>query len=175
MDLSLKDNKLTRLPFAVRRLKNLKFLSLANNRISQMPNSISQLYFNTVDLSGTEMSPEALVRRPSEGRLEVVHPESLLQLTAKKIRSAVIPYSPRILPGILIDLLEESPICPCGKICLLNGDNIVQRTGLLVIKTQHLMSSLGSSAIYADAVYCNEFCKFKYFTYVYERDTHAYD
>lgn len=55
MVLTLKDNRLMRIPFAIRRLKTLRTLNLANNQIKSLPNVFSRMSFDTLDLSGEEM------------------------------------------------------------------------------------------------------------------------
>lgn len=55
MVLILKGNRLKRLPFAMRRLKSLRTLNVADNQIKSLPNSFSRMTFETLDLSGPHM------------------------------------------------------------------------------------------------------------------------
>lgn len=55
MVLTIKDNRLTRIPFAIRRLKSLRTLNLADNQIKSLPNVFSRMSFDTLDVSGEEM------------------------------------------------------------------------------------------------------------------------
>lgn len=55
MVLTLKGNRLTRIPFAIRRLKTLRTLNLADNQIKSLPNVFSRMTFDTLDVSGEEM------------------------------------------------------------------------------------------------------------------------
>lgn len=55
MVLTLKDNRLTRIPFAIRRLKTLRNLNFADNQIKSLPNVFSRMSFDTLDVSGDEM------------------------------------------------------------------------------------------------------------------------
>lgn len=53
--LTLKLNQLCRIPFGIRRLKYLRTLNLERNRIKSLPNVMSRMSFETLDLSGEEM------------------------------------------------------------------------------------------------------------------------
>lgn len=55
MVLSVKDNQITRVPFAIRRLKSLRTLNLADNRIKSLPNVFNRMTFETLDVSGETM------------------------------------------------------------------------------------------------------------------------
>lgn len=55
MVLILKGNRLKRLPFAMRRLKLLRTLNVADNQIKSLPSSFSRMTFETLDLSGPDM------------------------------------------------------------------------------------------------------------------------
>lgn len=58
--LELKNNHLTRIPFAIRRFKWLRTLDLSNNQIESLPSVISRLTLNTLDVSGEKMMPKTL-------------------------------------------------------------------------------------------------------------------
>lgn len=60
MLLSLKGNRLPRIPFGIRRLRSLRTLNLADNQLKSLPNIISRMTFDTLDLSGSEMFTEPL-------------------------------------------------------------------------------------------------------------------
>lgn len=55
MVLTLKGNRLKRLPFAIRRLKSLRTLNVADNQIKTLPHSFARMTFETLDISGPDM------------------------------------------------------------------------------------------------------------------------
>lgn len=60
MLLTLKGNRLPRIPFGIRRLKSMRTMNLADNQLKSLPNIISRMTFDTLDLSGAEMFTEPL-------------------------------------------------------------------------------------------------------------------
>lgn len=66
MVLTLSGNRLMRIPFAIRRLRFLRTLNLADNQIKSFPNVISRMSFDTLDVSGEAMfSPPFHPHEPS--------------------------------------------------------------------------------------------------------------
>lgn len=70
-----------------------------------------------------------------------------------------LKYGPYDLPATMIDSLEEYPICDCGKLC--PPVNIHFRTCQIVIRTNSLIQT-NRATIYADAVYCSDYCRSLY-------------
>lgn len=56
--LKLNNNNLSRLPFAIRRLKSLRTLGLSGNRIESLPNVMARMTLDTIDLAGEHMFPK---------------------------------------------------------------------------------------------------------------------
>lgn len=80
---------MTRIPFAVRRLKSLKCLNLSNNRIDSLPCSMSMMLFDTLDVSGDGMLPPGNVNergRPLNPN-EIQQPATLWQFAVKTVFS----------------------------------------------------------------------------------------
>lgn len=70
-------------------MKSLRFFHLADNKFESMPNLLSRMVFDTLDVSGDEMFPK-LLRRYAVGRTNdinmVLHqPPTLLQVTVNTV------------------------------------------------------------------------------------------
>lgn len=88
MVLALKDNQIAHIPFALRRLKSLRALNLADNHIKSLPNIFNRMSFETLDVSGEEMlSPPFHANEPTSDLLtrDCVRqqPANLWQIAAK--------------------------------------------------------------------------------------------
>ncbi|XP_031626752.1 leucine-rich repeat-containing protein 58 [Contarinia nasturtii] len=103
--LTLCDNLIEILPANIARLTNLKSLLLHKNRLRHLPRDIITLK-NLVELSLRE-NP-LVVRFVQEISL---HPPSLLELSARVIRTASVPFEPHELPKSMTDYLNTAHCC----------------------------------------------------------------
>ncbi|XP_055317818.1 leucine-rich repeat protein 1 isoform X2 [Sitodiplosis mosellana] len=165
MVLTLKANRLTRVPFAIRRLKTLRTLNLADNQIKSLPNVFSRMSFDTLDVSGDEMltspyhqhEPDSMPLAKSGDILR--QPAALWQIAAMVVTRKVIKYGPYDLPMTVIDSLEEYPMCECGRLCPPN--KIHFRTCVIQTRTNSLIQSL-RLPILGDSVYCSDYCQLQH-------------
>lgn len=85
-ELKMKNNGLTRIPFAIRRMKTLRNLYLSGNRLESLPKNVSRMTFDVFDVSGPEMFPQKsamlLNTRTSDAQRQ---PKSLLYLVANVV------------------------------------------------------------------------------------------
>lgn len=164
--LTVNDNEITRMPFAFRRLKNLRCLNLSNNKISALPNVIvSRMDFNVLNVTGSQMFNGEFEPDRIEKSVEQVErqPFQLWQLAAKSVMSNKLPIPKGVLPIDIIDLLEEAPICECGKLCLPN--EFISPTGRCKPKAKELCHDTGRHGLHVYSIYCTEYCKFKYYKF----------
>ncbi|KAJ6648012.1 Leucine-rich repeat protein 1, partial [Pseudolycoriella hygida] len=117
--IKLSNNKIQRIPFAIRTLKNLRELHVNENKLESLPDALRWISFDNIDISGNFFKGvnEASV---TEVKNRIVN-FGLINLTEMCLRRVVqfkLTYTPATLPRSLIDLLDESPLCPCGNICL---------------------------------------------------------
>lgn len=169
--LKMDKNQISHVPFAIRRLKNLRDLSLANNQVSSLPSTFFGMKFDTLDLSGEEMLLENLkrheVRQERTGPVER-QPATLWQMAAQSVISKKIPYTSRILPWDVIELIEEAPFCDCGRICLAPIYCLRTRCVPLMPRPIHYKFTHNSGGLYRDAVFCSESCKLLFYTSFYQ-------
>lgn len=153
--LKLNNNQLSRIPFAIRRMKALRYLHLANNELASLPSTLDRMTFDTIDVSGPNMFA---TRRPDQPYAELGNGDcagSLLYLTANTVISRRLKYTERTLPTDVIDILEASPFCPCGKLCAVSR---AERTSsCLSIRSNAFIRT--TPHIPTDVVYCTAKCR----------------
>lgn len=87
VELRLQNNGLTRIPFAIRRMKSLRRFHLTDNRLDSLPNSMTRMSFDTFDVSGAEMFAKKmltaqLIHRTTDALRQ---PKSLLYMAANVV------------------------------------------------------------------------------------------
>jgi len=103
--LLLSDNKLNKLPCSLCNLHRLQCLHLHQNKLTTLPNNLIHLK----SLSELSLRENPLVMRFI--RDMEYQPASLLELSARVIKSAKIPVEPKELPRSLQDFLSQSHEC----------------------------------------------------------------
>ncbi|XP_058447637.1 leucine-rich repeat-containing protein 58 [Malaya genurostris] len=103
--LVLCDNLLEVLPSSIARLVHLKSLLLHKNRLKHLPREIITLK-NLTELS---LRDNPLVVRFVKDM--TLNPPTLLELAARSVKTASIPYGPGDLPRTLIEYLETANCC----------------------------------------------------------------
>lgn len=101
MVLILKGNRLSRIPFGIRRLKSVRTLNLADNQLKSLPKVFARMSFDTLDLSGAEMfTPPLDAHIPSSAMLAPIssgeglrQPATLWQIAANIIASKMCVIS----------------------------------------------------------------------------------
>ncbi|XP_048342136.1 leucine-rich repeat protein 1 isoform X2 [Sphaerodactylus townsendi] len=112
--LRLDDNELIRLPFKIGRLRQLRFLSAARNKLPFLPDDFAKLSLENLDLFGNPFEPP----RPLVPDIQLKIPLTLLEYSARATVNYRILYGRHILPSHLCDDLDMSKTCQCGRACL---------------------------------------------------------
>lgn len=60
----------------------------------------------------------------------------------------------------LIDMLEESPFCDCGKLCIPSKIHVCST--VIKLQANNVIVMNGSTIFYGDSVYCDEHCRMRY-------------
>ncbi|XP_042302405.1 leucine-rich repeat protein 1 [Sceloporus undulatus] len=114
VQLKLDDNYLIRLPFKIGQLSQLRFLSVARNKLPFLPSEFAKLTLESLDLFGNPFEqPTPLL---PEMHLEV--PLTLLECAARAIVHYRMPYDHHTLPSHLCIDLDMAKTCQCGRACL---------------------------------------------------------
>lgn len=103
--LVLCDNLIEALPSSIARLVHLKSLLLHKNRLKHLPREIITLK-NLTELS---LRDNPLVVRFVKDM--TLNPPTLLELAARSVKVAALPYGPEDLPRTLIDYLQTANCC----------------------------------------------------------------
>lgn len=62
--LKLDNNTIAKLPFAIRRMRALRFLHLSQNRLTSLPHTLTRCTLNTLDISNNEFNYNVSERLP---------------------------------------------------------------------------------------------------------------
>lgn len=154
--LKLHNNSIKRLPFGMRRLKNLRFLNLSSNQLESLPSIFNEARLELLDLWGNAFQPAIMHRLDVQQLQTLQNPTCLCLQAARVVHQHKIPYSPMSLPWILIDILSESPICACGKLCFY--ESILERATFPTFENVKNLVSSRDHSILADIVLCGPNC-----------------
>lgn len=158
--LRLDNNLITRIPFAIRRLKTLRVLHISNNKLESLPHTLIYNNLTTIDITENPFLPSMPLPDPSDPSVIRITP-ALWEIAARKVVQKRIPYNPRILPRFLMDLLEETPLCPCGLICF-TGE-IYRKCRTMRLRAEYIVRDNSfTSVLLADSVFCTSACFQKY-------------
>lgn len=152
--LKLSDNKIKRLPFGFRRLRNLRNLYIASNLLTSLPSDFNQMRIVVLDVWGNKfgMKMEHTIGRATNK----LNSSPLWLLSARTVCQNKLPYSAGTLPLLLIDILAESPLCACGKLCF--DTTIYERAVMATLDNVKTLISSREHLIYADIVLCGTNC-----------------
>lgn len=159
--LRLDNNSLTHIPFAIRRLNTLRVLHVSNNRIESLPHTIIYNRLTTIDITDNPLT--APLPHPAAycGAIKRIVP-ALWEIAGRVVFAKRIHYNPQTLPRFLMDLLDETPLCPCGQICF--SGEVYRRSRTLRLRAEYIVreNARSSSLLLADSVFCRAKCFVKY-------------
>ncbi|XP_011200504.2 leucine-rich repeat protein 1 [Bactrocera dorsalis] len=153
--LKLSDNKIKRLPFGFRRLRNLRNLNIASNLLTSLPSDFNQMRIVVLDLWGNKFGMK-MEHNISEAGTNKLNSAPLWLLAARAVCQNKLPYSAGTIPWMLIDILAESPLCACGKLCF--DTTIYERAVMATLDNVKTLVSSREHLIYADIVLCGMSC-----------------
>ncbi|XP_055695205.1 leucine-rich repeat protein 1 [Lutzomyia longipalpis] len=161
-DLNLDFNSIKRIPFAIRNLQSLKSFSIEGNELESLPFTLETLTFEHINISNNnfphhtdEMQRHDFVFRPTI---------CLFELAARAVVRFKIPFAhpkahPTLqwhtIPWIVADLLNETPICSCGKLCF--NAKIYEKCSLIQLRYKCIISN-ADRKIMGDGVFCSKGC-----------------
>lgn len=153
-------NQITRIPFAIRRLRSLRVLHISNNKLESLPHTLTYNNLTTIDLTENPFFHSLPLPAPSVPAIKRIVP-SLCEMAGRVVFKNKIPYDSQTLPRFLMDLLEETPLCPCGSICF-TGE-VYRNCRTMRLRAEYIVrdNSL-TSVLLADSVFCKASCFLKY-------------
>lgn len=158
--LKLDNNMIRKLPFCLKQLKKLQFLYLQNNQISSVPYYLRHLKLDTLDISDNlELSLVSIQRtHDTFNEMNFQHnPLNLMELAAQSIIHHKVPYTFKIIPQILKEILNNSATCSfCNKINL--NSQIYSNICVITLCCKNVTFSGFSNTLQADGTFCNKKC-----------------
>ena len=154
--LKLDSNQLKHIPFAIRRMRSLRYLSLFSNRLESLPAVFNIIRLEMLDVERNNFQSHK--RYDFTSALKNLYtPRPLWELACRSIHQHKLLYSIDTLPKILVDRLNEVPVCACGNLCY--GRTVWERADIATFKNiKRLVSNRGNS-IYVDIVLCGPKCE----------------
>ncbi|XP_067625898.1 leucine-rich repeat protein 1 [Eurosta solidaginis] len=152
--LKLSHNKIKRVPFGFRRLRNLRNLYIASNLLSSLPSDFNLMRILVLDVWGNEFGMKMDHRISGEHNVHSAPP--LWLSAARTVCQNKVPYSAATVPWLLLDILAESPLCACRKICF--DTPIIERAVMATLDNIKTLISNREHLIYADIVLCGAGC-----------------
>ncbi|XP_063708722.1 leucine-rich repeat protein 1 [Culicoides brevitarsis] len=155
--LVISKNFIQKVPFAIRNLRFLRHLDLSSNKLESLPQNLTFLKLDLLNVCDNAFPYANLVTEAVELPTKI---PSMFEVAARKVISQCIPYSPKTIPLIICEILEASPLCHCGKLCV--DPKIYYKHGRLnnlrcaSVAKDHQIMLLG------DFVFCSRKCASKY-------------
>lgn len=153
--LDLQRNFIYKLPFAIWKLDKLRLLNLSNNQINSVPESMVRMKLEQVDLSENNLSQNSSTVQDLRLPANLGQVAALYELAARVVVSRKIPYSPGMIPFLLVEMMHRTPICGCGLLCFTS--KIYERVKVVRLNCKHLIMN-SNHMLYADCVFCSQRC-----------------
>ncbi|XP_055373134.1 leucine-rich repeat protein 1-like [Condylostylus longicornis] len=158
--LKLNENNIRKLPFAIRRLNNLKFLHLCSNKLESLPNSLNYIHLDTLDVWNNNFLSQPVDVQIISKAKGCIPP--LWEMVARVVESKSLRYNSGTVPSILVDIMSESPLCPCGLLSF--SSQIYERSAVITLDhVKHLVFSR-EQLIYQDCAACSDKCASKLYS-----------
>lgn len=107
--LDLSQNKLTSIPHNLASMNNLKNLNVSSNLLRYLPSSLYVLRFDWIDVSDNQFVLSDKVNQDFPKNV------TLFELAASRTIQYRLPVMPGMLPVSIIQFLQKSMICVCGR------------------------------------------------------------
>uniref|UniRef100_A0A1Q3EVJ7 Putative leucine-rich repeat protein n=1 Tax=Culex tarsalis TaxID=7177 RepID=A0A1Q3EVJ7_CULTA len=156
--LEISINHLQKLPFAVWKMSRLRFLNLARNQLASVPESMTRMRLDQLDLSENKLSQDAAT--VPDLRVPVLPGQmpALWEMAARVVVARKIHYAPGDIPFLLVETMNRTPICGCGLLCFTS--RVYERAKVVRLNCQHLVMD-SNHVVYADVVFCSQRCSTK--------------
>ncbi|XP_055542857.1 leucine-rich repeat protein 1 [Wyeomyia smithii] len=153
--IDLQSNHIQKLPFAVWRMSQLRFLNLAKNQLTAVPEFMSRMKLDQVDLSENKLAPDLLTVPDLRIANVVGQVPALWEMAARVVVARKVPYTVGMIPFLLVDIMNRTPICGCGTLCF--TAKVYERAKVIRLNCQHLILN-SNHVLYADSVFCSQRC-----------------
>lgn len=157
-------NEISKIPFAIKLMSQLKTLNLSNNKLSSLPYTIIKPNLDVIDLSSNNFPSQGTV----QGIIHTSHREmtlypyrspSLLELTARSVIKNKIPFMTHNIPLIIKEILFHSPLCANSKCEVLCFDmTIFKNINLIQLNSKQRITSDNANCFNADGPFCSRTC-----------------
>ncbi|XP_058453288.1 leucine-rich repeat protein 1 [Malaya genurostris] len=153
--LDLQSNYIAKLPFAIWKMSRLRFLNLANNQLGSVPESMVRMRLDQIDLSENKLTADSCTVPDLRVPVTVGHVPALWEIAARVVVVHKVHYTPGMIPFLLIEIMNRTPICGCGLLCFTS--KVYERAKVVRLNCQHLTMN-SNHVLYADCVFCSQRC-----------------
>uniref|UniRef100_A0A1A9WZU5 PIF1/LRR1 pleckstrin homology domain-containing protein n=1 Tax=Glossina brevipalpis TaxID=37001 RepID=A0A1A9WZU5_9MUSC len=156
VSLKLNNNFIKRIPFAIRRMHSLRYLSMSSNQLESLPSSFNSTRLDLLDVWGNNFQPHREHEVDKKKSVEFGTPSALWLLACRAVHQYKLSYSANTLPWTLVDILTEAPKCACGTLCY--GHKVYEQAALCAFENIQNLVFSRDRLIYADIVLCGHLC-----------------
>ncbi|XP_058060370.1 leucine-rich repeat protein 1 [Anopheles bellator] len=157
------NNLISKIPFALWKMTQLREISLVSNRITAIPETLRRMRLQKLDLSSNQLfENEATVQDLRMEELTATahsQPSSLFELAARVAINRKIPYwLPGKVPFTVLETLHRTPLCGCGQPCF--ESKVYERAKVVTLNCVHIILN-ANQQLFADCVFCSQKCSRK--------------
>nr|XP_034833425.1 leucine-rich repeat protein 1-like [Maniola hyperantus] len=156
--LKVDNNSLNNLPSTLGRISTLRYLSVSKNNLQTLPCSLMHCGLEHIDISTNNFTSETTEPKlmPCEFYIN-----SLVHIAAKTVLKHKLFYAPNIIPKTLVELLDNSNMCVCGKPVLNDKYYIIKQYNLKDFSlSRHLVFNFfnKNSSVGIECFFCSPKC-----------------
>ena len=165
-NLDLSYNKISKIPFAIKLMKQLRVFNISCNDLTSLPFTITKPFFDTIDLSSNKFPPQnKLLDEIQESHQKISNEHkyrapTLLELAARTVIKRQIPFLSHNIPHIIKEILFHSPLCAntkCETMCF--DVDIFKSINLIQLNAKAIITSDNSQHFIADGPFCSRSCE----------------
>lgn len=164
--LDMSYNEITRIPFAIKLMKQLRLFYVNNNQLSSLPYTITKPFFDMIELSANKFPSQATVNSIIRESYQEISTQyqyrapSLLELAARTVIKRQIPFMSHNIPHIIKEILFHSPLCAnmkCEAMCF--DRDIFSSINLIQLSAKAITTSDNAKHFNVDGPFCSRACE----------------
>ncbi|XP_045775338.1 leucine-rich repeat protein 1 isoform X2 [Maniola jurtina] len=162
--LKVDNNSLNKLPTTLGRISTLRYLSVSKNNLQTLPCSLMHCGLDHIDISTNNFTSETKGPILTDFTPWEFYINSLVHIAAKTVLKHKFFYAPNIIPKTLVEFLDNSNMCVCGKPVLNDKYYIIKQFDLKDFSiSRHVIFNFfnKNSSVGIECFFCSPKCFMK--------------